>query len=294
MKKSIMKNALLLFLLVFSLSLRAQYQVNMPANHWVDSVFSTLSDTQKIAQLMVVRLSAIDQQTGKITFYDSAVEANIRRYHIGGVCLFQGGPKQQAAFINHFQDISETPILFSIDAENGLGMRMDSVGALPRQMMLGAVQDPQLIYSYGKTVAEQCKRMGIQVNYAPVVDVNNNPDNPVINDRSFGEDPHRVAELGILYMKGLQDNGVLATAKHFPGHGDVSVDSHYDLPVINKSRRQLDTLELYPFKKLIEAGVGSVMTGHLFVPAVDAREHRPSSLSKNNVTGLMRNELGYQ
>src|SRR5664279_6188351 len=163
MKKSIMKNALLLFLLVFSLSLRAQYQVNMPANHWVDSVFRTLSDSQKIAQLMVVRLSAIDQQTGKITFFDSLVEADIRRYGVGGICLFQGGPKQQAAFINHFQEISQTPILFSIDAENGLGMRMDSVGALPRQMMLGAVQDPQLMYSYGKTVAEQCKRMGISL-----------------------------------------------------------------------------------------------------------------------------------
>src|SRR5664279_3222307 len=289
-----MKNVFLPLFLVLSLSLHSQYNVNLPANNWVDSVFKTLTDTQKIAQLIIVRLSSIDQSTGKITFYDDQVESDIKRFNIGGICLFQGGPKKQASLINHFQQIARTPVLFSIDAENGLGMRMDSVGALPRQMMLGAVEDPQLIYAYGKTVAEQCKRMGIQVNYAPVVDVNNNPDNPVINDRSFGEDPHRVAELGILYMKGLQDNGVLATAKHFPGHGDVSVDSHLDLPVINKSRHQLDTMELFPFKKLIEAGVGSVMSGHLFVPAVDAREHRPSSLSKNNVTGLMRNELGYQ
>jgi beta-N-acetylhexosaminidase len=288
-----MKNAPLLFLLVFSLSLRAQYQVNMPANHWVDSVFRTLNDTQKIAQLMVVRLSSIDQQTGKITFFDSAVEADIHRFNVGGICLFQGGPKQQAVFINHFQDISQTPIMFSIDAENGLGMRMDSVGGLPRQMMLGAVQDPQLIYSYGKIVAEQCKRMGIQVNYAPVVDVNNNPDNPVINDRSFGENPRRVAELGLSYMKGLQDNDVMATAKHFPGHGDVAVDSHLDLPVINKSRRQLDTMELYPFKKLIDAGVGSVMNGHLFIPAIDAREHRPSSISYNTVTDLLHKQMHF-
>ncbi len=135
--------------------------------------------------------------------------------------------------------------------------------------------------------------MGIQVNYAPVVDVNNNPDNPVINDRSFGEDPKRVADLGVLYMKGMQDNGVLATAKHFPGHGDVSVDSHLDLPVINKSRRQLDTLELYPFRKLIDAGVGSVMSGHLFVPAIDAREHRPSSISYNTVTDLLRKQMHF-
>ncbi len=288
-----MKNALAPVLLAISLSLHAQYNVNMPANHWVDSVFSELTDSQKIAQLMVVRLSSIDQSTGKITFYDSQVVADIKRFNIGGICLFQGGPKQQAAFINQFQKIAKTPILFSIDAENGLGMRMDSVGALPRQMMLGAVQDPHLIYTYGKTVAEQCKRMGIQVNYAPVADVNNNPDNPVINDRSFGEDPHRVADLGIQYMKGLQDNGVLATAKHFPGHGDVSVDSHLDLPVINKNRQQLDALELYPFKKLIEAGIGSVMIGHLFVPVLDSRDHRPTSISYNTVTNLLHNQMHF-
>jgi len=288
-----MKNVFLPLFLVLSLSLHSQYNVNLPANNWVDSVFKTLTDTQKIAQLIVVRLSSIDQSTGKITFYDNQVEVDINRFNIGGICLFQGGPKKQAALINHFQQIARTPVLFSIDAENGLGMRMDSVGALPRQMMLGAVEDPQLIYAYGKTVAEQCKRMGIQVNYAPVVDVNNNPDNPVINDRSFGENPKRVAELGIQYMKGLQDNGVLATAKHFPGHGDVSVDSHYDLPVINKSRKQLDTLELYPFKKLIEAGIGSVMIGHLFVPAIDSRENRATSISVNTVTGLLRKQMHF-
>ena len=288
-----MKNVIGLILLCFSLSLRAQYNVNLPANHWVDSVYNTLTDSQKLAQLMIVRLSSINASTGKITFYDSQVVADINRFNIGGICLFQGGPRQQAAFINHFQSISITPILFSIDAENGLGMRMDSVSALPRQMMLGAVQDPQLIYSFGQTVAQQCKRMGIQVNYAPVVDVNNNPDNPVINDRSFGEDPQRVATLGIQYMKGLQDNGVLATAKHFPGHGDVAVDSHLDLPVINKSREQLDKLELYPFKKLFEAGIGSVMIGHLFIPSIDNREHRASSISVNTVTDLLRKQMHF-
>ena len=289
-----MKNALLLILLVLSLSVHAQYKVNLPPNRWVDSVFKTLTDSQKIAQLMIVRLSAIDPSTGKTKFYDQQVESDIHRFNIGGICLFQGGPKQQAVFINHFQEIAQTPILISIDAENGLGMRMlDSVAPLPRQMMMGAVQDPQIIYQYGQTVAEQCKRMGIQVNYAPVVDVNNNPDNPVINDRSFGEDPHRVADLGIQYMKGLQDNGVLATAKHFPGHGDVSVDSHLDLPVIHKSRQQMDELELYPFKKIIDAGVGAVMTGHLYVPAIDSREHRASSLSNNTVTGLLRKQMKF-
>ena len=289
-----MKNCLLAIAIAFSVSTHAQYNINFPPNHWVDSVFKTLTDSQKIAQLMVVRLSSIDGSTGKITFYDQQVEADIRRFNIGGICLFQGGPKKEAAFINYFQQIAQTPILFSIDAETGLGMRMDSVGALPRQMMLGAVQDPQMIYQYGQTVAEQCKRMGIQVNYAPVVDVNNNPDNPVINDRSFGENPRRVADLGIQYMKGLQEHGVLATAKHFPGHGDVSVDSHLDLPVINKSRKQLDTLELYPFKKLIDAGIGSVMIGHLYVPSIDSREHRATSISGNAVTSLLRKQLSFK
>lgn len=288
-----MKIAFPLIFLVFSLTLQAQYNRNLPPNHWVDSVFKTLTDTQKIAQLMILRLSAINSGTGEIKFYDQQVDSDIRRFDVGGICLFQGGPKQQASFINHFQQIAQTPILFSIDAETGLGMRMDSVGILPRQMMLGAVQDPQVIYQYGQIVAEQCKRMGIQVNFAPVVDVNNNPDNPVINDRSFGEDPERVATLGIQYMKGLQDNGVLATAKHFPGHGDVAVDSHLDLPVIKKTRAQLDALELYPFRKLFEAGVGSVMTGHLYVPVLDARENRATSLSANTVTNLLRKEMKF-
>ena len=288
-----MKNFLCFFLLFLSLTLHAQHHSNLPAGQWVDSVFKTLSDSQKVAQLMTIRLSSIDA-TGQIKFYDQQVEADINRFNVGGICLFQGGPKTQAAFINHFQNIAKTPILFSIDAENGLGMRMDSVGALPRQMMLGAVQDPQLIYQYGQLVGEQCKRMGIQINYAPVVDVNNNPDNPVINDRSFGEDPHRVAELGIQYMKGLQSVGIMAVAKHFPGHGDVSVDSHYDLPVINKSRRELDTLELYPFKKLIDAGVQGVMIGHLFVPAIDKKPNTPTSISYNAVTKLLRKQLKFK
>jgi beta-N-acetylhexosaminidase len=287
-----MRNFLFFFLLSLSLSLNAQYNSHLTAGQWVDSVYKTLNDSEKIAQLMTVRLSSIDP-SGKITFYDNQVAKDISRFNVGGICLFQGGPKTQAAFINYFQHIAKTPILFSIDAENGLGMRMDSVGELPHQMMLGAVHDPQLVFLYGQLVGQQCKRMGIQIDYAPVVDVNNNPDNPVINDRSFGEDPHRVAELGIQYMKGLQSVGVMAVAKHFPGHGDVSVDSHYDLPVVSKSRRALDTLELFPFKKLIEAGVGGVMIGHLFVPAIDNKPNTPTSISYNAVTKLLRKQLKF-
>ena len=197
--------------------------------------------------------------------------------------------------INSLQQMAKTPLLVSIDAEWGVGMRIiDSVSPLPKQMMLGAVKDEKLIYQYGQVVARQCKRMGIQVNYAPVVDVNNNPDNPVINDRSFGEDKYKVARLAIQYMKGMQDFGVMACAKHFPGHGDVSVDSHYDLPVINKTKVQLDSLELYPFREVFREGIASAMIAHLYIPSIDDRQNRATSLSKNNVTGLLRNELNFQ
>jgi len=268
--------------------------VDKKAQAWADSVFSTLTEEQRIAQLMVVRLSAYDFKTKTPIYYDSLVAAQVTKYNIGGACLFQGNPVKLAGIINNLQSIAKTPIMFCIDAEWGLGMRLiDSVQALPKQMMLGAVQDKTIVYAYGKLVAEQCKRLGLTVNYAPVVDVNNNPNNPVINDRSFGEDKYKVAAYGIEYMKGLQDAGVMACAKHFPGHGDVAVDSHFDLPVINKSITQLDSLELYPFRQLFKAGVGSVMVAHLSIPAIDSSKNRPTSISKKNVTGLMRTELGY-
>ncbi|MFT3949254.1 MAG: glycoside hydrolase family 3 N-terminal domain-containing protein [Agriterribacter sp.] len=283
-----------IFLTLFALqsfSIFAQRSSSLPEQAWVDSIFATLSENEKIAQLMVVRVSSISN--GKVTFYGDEVKNAINTYNIGGICLFQGGPGRQANYLNEFQAIAKTPLLVCIDAENGLGMRMDSVQSLPRQMMMGAVQDAQLIYQYGKWVGQQCKRMGIQVNYAPVVDINNNPANPVINDRSFGENKYKVAEYGIAYMKGMQDVGVMACAKHFPGHGDVAVDSHYDLPVINKTIEQLDSLELYPFREMFKAGVGSVMIAHLFIPAIDNTANRATSISYNNVTKLMREQMRY-
>jgi beta-N-acetylhexosaminidase len=272
----------------------SQVYTKINADRWVDSVMKTLSPDEKIAQLMVVRVSSIDGATRKVTFYDKEVEEAIKKYNVGGLCLFQGGPLQQATRINRFQQMAKTPLLITIDAENGVGMRFDSVKGLPRQMMLGAVQDPSILYQYGKIVGEQCKRIGIQVNYAPVVDVNNNPNNPVINDRSFGEDKYKVALYGLQYMRGMQEAGVMACAKHFPGHGDVDVDSHHDLPVINKSREQLDSLELYPFRQLIQAGIGSVMVAHLYIPSIDNTANRATSISKNNVTGLLRDELRFE
>ncbi len=265
------------------------------AKAWVDSVFKTLGPDEQIAQLMVVRLSSIDTRTKVITSFEDQVAGLVKQYNVGGICVFQGSPVKQALTINSLQAMAKTPLLMCIDAEWGLGMRLtDSILPLPKQMMLGAVSDSNIAWQYGKIVAEQCKRFGIQVNFAPVVDINNNPDNPVINDRSFGEDKYKVALFGIQYMKGMQDNGVLACAKHFPGHGDVSVDSHLDLPVINKSRAQLDSLELYPFREIFKAGIGSVMIAHLYIPSIDSAVNRATSLSKNNVTRLMRDELGYQ
>lgn len=271
----------------------SQRTTSLAAEQWADSVMKTLTDDEKIAQLMVVRLSAIGPDR-KTVFYDKEVLEAIQKYNIGGICLFQGGPVRQANIVNNLQAAAKVPLLVCIDAENGVGMRMDSVTGLPRQMMMGAVQDAGIIYEYGKWVAEQCKLTGVQVNYAPVVDVNNNPANPVINDRSFGEDKYRVAALGIQYMKGMQDAGVMACAKHFPGHGDVAVDSHYDLPVINKSRQQLDSLELYPFAEMIRAGVGSVMIAHLSIPSLDKTANRASSLSPEIVTRLLRDEMGFR
>jgi beta-N-acetylhexosaminidase len=268
---------------------------NSSASNWADSVYKTLSPEERIAQLMVVRLSAIDAKTKVVSFYDKQVSDLIKQYNVGGVCVFQGSPVKQANIINALQAKAKTPLLMCIDAEWGVGMRMiDSVLPLPKQMMLGAVEDASIVYKYGKIVADQCRRVGLQVNYAPVVDVNNNPNNPVINDRSFGEDKYKVALFGIQYMKGMQDNGVMACAKHFPGHGDVAVDSHLDLPVINKSMAQLDSLELYPFREIFKAGIGSVMIAHLFIPAIDNTANRATSISKNNVTQLMRDQLGYQ
>ncbi len=260
---------------------------------WADSVFNSLTEDQRIAQLMVLRVSEKGGAKGPI-YYDEKVRQLIKDYNIGAVCLFQGPPIKQAAMINSFQAMAKTPIMVCVDGEFGLGMRFDSVVKLPYQLTMGAMNNSQLVYEVGQAMGAQCKRIGIHVNYAPVVDVNNNPNNPVINFRSFGEDKFKVGSYGVAIMKGMQDANVMACAKHFPGHGDVAVDSHLDLPVINKTRGQLDSLELYPFREIFKAGVGSVMIAHLFIPAIDNRPNRATSISFSNVTTLMRKELGYQ
>jgi beta-N-acetylhexosaminidase len=286
MKKRLLPFVSLLFLSFFSF---AQYSSSLSKKAWVDSVFHSLSKEEKIAQLMVIRA-----HSNLGPDHIKSVVDQIQKYNVGALCFFQGGPVRQANLTNLYQSIAKTPLMVTIDGEWGLGMRLDSVNKYPYQLTLGALNDTALVYQMGLAVGAQMKRIGVQVNYAPVVDVNNNPNNPVIGYRSFGEDKYKVAALGVAYMRGMQHAGIMACAKHFPGHGDTEVDSHLDLPVISKSMPQLDSLELYPFKQLFKAGVGSVMIAHLSIPAIDNTVNLPTSLSKNNVTDLLRHEMDYK
>jgi beta-N-acetylhexosaminidase len=282
--------ATILFLsLITPLVSSAQYKSKLTAQQWTDSVFNSLSDDEKIAQLMVVRA-----HSNLGADHVAKVVSDIRKYNVGALCFFQGGPIRQANLTNYYQSIAKTPIMVTIDGEWGLGMRLDSVTKFPFQLTLGALSDENLVYRMGIAVGEQCKRIGVHVNYAPVVDINNNPNNPVIGYRSFGEDKEKVSLFGVAYMKGMQDAGIMACAKHFPGHGDVDVDSHYDLPIINKTRKQLDSMELVPFRAVFDAGIGSVMIAHLSIPSLDNTANRATSISKKSVTDLLRTDMRYE
>ncbi|WP_338876053.1 glycoside hydrolase family 3 N-terminal domain-containing protein [Spirosoma sp. SC4-14] len=259
-------------------------------NRWADSVYACLTPDERIAQLIMVA----GYSNRKPAYEDSLVNL-VHSYKLGGVVMFQGGPMRQAKLTNRLQALSAVPLLIAMDAEWGLAMRLDSTVRYPYQMTLGAIQgNDSLIYNMGASLARQAHRLGVHVNFAPSVDVNNNPNNPVINFRSFGEDKYAVTRKALAYMRGMQDNGLLTSLKHFPGHGDTGTDSHYDLPLINKSRSQLDSLELYPFRQLIKSGAAGVMIAHLSIPALDTTRNRPSTLSPAIVTNLLKNELGFQ
>lgn len=257
--------------------------------HWVDSVYNSLSQRERIGQLFMVAA-----YSNKNEAHISSVEKLIKEYKIGGLIFFQGGPGRQINILNRLQKVSDVPLLIGFDGEWGLGMRLDSTYSYPRQMTLGAIQNDKLIYKMGEQIAEQCKRVGIHVNFAPVVDINVNPKNPVIGMRSFGENKEKVAIKGSLYMKGMQDNQVIACAKHFPGHGDTDKDSHKALPIINHTKVRIEEVELYPFKKLIEDSLGSVMVAHLSVPSLDKRPNRATTLSYKVVTGMLKEDLGFK
>ena len=256
---------------------------------WVDSVFKSLTPDERLGQLFMIPC-----YSNRDMVHVREVREAIQRYKIGGLIFMQGGPVRQAKLTNYFQNLSKTPLMISIDGEWGLAMRLDSTPQFPRQMTLGAIQNDSLIYWMGKEIANECKRIGINVNFAPVADVNNNPNNPVIGMRSFGEDKFNVARKASMYMSGMQDYGVLANGKHFPGHGDTDKDSHKTLPSILHGTGRLDSLELYPFRYLFERGLSSVMVAHLFIPAYDSTKNQASTLSKKVVTDLLKNRLGFQ
>ena len=259
-------------------------------NHpWVDSVMKTLTIDQQIAQCIWIAGYSNSDISHEVEVTDI-----IKKYGVGGIVFFQGTASKQAELTNYYQKISKVPLIIALDAEWGVGMRLENVSKFPYQMTMGAIRNDSLIYQFGKVVASQFKRMGIQVNFAPVLDINVNAQNPVINYRSFGENRERVTEKGMMYMHGLQDNGILATGKHFPGHGDTNVDSHLDLPLITHNRSRLDSVELYPFRKLIAYGIGSIMVAHLNLPSLDTTTGLPSTLSHVIITGLLKNDMGFK
>jgi len=258
-------------------------------NHWVDSVFKKLSRKNRVAQLFFVRA-----HTNLGQAYEDSVAGVIKDQQVGGLVFFQGGPVRQAALINRYQKIAKVPLLIAQDGEWGVGMRLDSTISYPYQMTLGAIQDDKLIYKMGQQVAYDFKRLGMQINFGPDMDINNNPNNPVINYRSFGDNKYNVAAKGIAYFTGMQNSGLLTTAKHFPGHGDTNVDSHLDLPLLPFKRQRLDSLEEYPFREAINAGISGIMIAHMDIPALDSTKNLPSTLSRPIVTGILKDSLRFK
>jgi len=260
------------------------------AHIWANDKVAEMTIDQMIGQLFMIRA-----HSDKGPEHIKDVKRQIEKYEVGGLCFFQGTPTKQAELTNQYQAMSSIPLFISIDGEWGLGMRFkDNAISFPRQLTLGAIKNNDIIYEMGQEIAAHCKRIGIHINFAPVVDVNNNPDNPVIHNRSFGEDIFNVSAKSYVYMKGMQDAGLIACAKHFPGHGDTAVDSHYDLPLLLHSRKRIDSLELMPFKTIIETGVKSIMSAHLQIPSLDDRPNRPASLSKYILTDILKGELKFE
>lgn len=259
-----------------------------PQKKWVDSIYATMTFHEKLGQLFMV-----SAYSNKDSLHVKSIEKLIQENKVGGLIFFQGGPGRQAVLTNRFQSKSKIPLLIGIDAEWGLGMRLDSTYRYPWNMTLGAIQDKKLLEKVGSQMGEENKRLGVHFNFAPVVDINTNPKNPIIGFRSFGENKENVAESALAIMKGYQSLGLLATGKHFPGHGDTEIDSHHALPTITFTKERLTDVELYPYKRLFSEGLSSVMVAHLNVPSLEPRENIPSSVSRNIITDLLKNEMGF-
>jgi beta-glucosidase-like glycosyl hydrolase/CubicO group peptidase (beta-lactamase class C family) len=290
------KKLLLLVLCLNLGSLQAQKKFDplktkdsIAQNKWVDSIFNGMTVDEKIGQLFMVAA-----YSNKNAAHEKEILSLIEKYHLGALIFFQDLPVKQVELTNTYQSKSKVPLLIGIDAEWGLNMRLKDTYRFPWNMTLGAVRDDNLIERFGKQVGKHAKRMGIHMNFAPVVDVNTNPENPIIGNRSFGENHINVANKSVAFTKGLQSERILASAKHFPGHGDTSTDSHHTLPSVDFSLERLDSIELYPYRKNIQEGIGSIMVAHLSIPSLEPNIALPSSLSHNVVTGLLRNKMGYE
>lgn len=287
---------LLIFTLFISSQLSAQYQPKnishsdqKKAQQWVDKTYNSLSQDEKLGQLFIVAL-----YTNKDENHINQVRNIVLNDKIGGLILMQDDAAREINLVNEFQQKSKVPLMIGMDAEWGLYQRIATAHKFPWAMTLGAIQDKNLIYQMAAKIAEDCKRMGINWDFAPVVDVNTNPNNPIIGNRSFGSEVPNVIQSALSYSKGLQDNNILAAIKHFPGHGDTSTDSHLDLPLVSHNLERLNSVELAPFKALMDKGIGGVMVAHLYVPSLESGKGIPASVSKNIITGLLKEKLGYK
>ncbi len=270
----------------------AQFPLNPPQQAWVDQTLVRMTLDEKIGQVMFAVAPGIFTNIQSDDF--QKIKDNVQTYHVGGYHIEGGDPATAYLIISRMQELAKVPLLVTADLEGGAGFQFPGATRFPRAMAIGATGNPQYAYDAASLTAREARAMGISVNFYPVVDVNNNPQNPIINIRSFGESPERVGEFGVAYIKGTQEAGVVATAKHFPGHGDTSVDSHLELPVINFDRARLNVIELAPYGPAFQAGVGAVMTAHIFLPQLEKTAGVPASLSQAVTTDLLRKELGFQ
>ena len=284
---------ILLFFLVFSFYSYSQNPLvsddAVKQEVWVDSIYNTLSIDQKIGQLFTIWV-ATKQGHDKMKEVSSIIEKN----HLGGLIFSLGNIKDQAKYTNIFQSISKVPLLIGMDAEWGIGMRLDDAFSFPYNMTLGALNDDSLIYNVGKRIGVHAKRIGVHINFAPVTDINTNPNNPIIGSRSFGEDKINVTKKSLSYLKGMQSVGIMGSAKHFPGHGDTSTDSHKTLPIINFSAKRINDVELFPYKELIKNNLSTVMVAHMEVPSLEKEPKMPSTLSKNIISKLLKKKLKFE
>ena len=288
------KELLIMFFIGFAFNVSAQSVDPLRAQDaeaqtiWVDSIMKNMTLDEKIGQLFMVQA-----YSNKDEKHADFITEMVKEYHVGNLIFMQGTPEKQAELNNRYQEAAKVPLMIGFDGEWGLDMRLKNTYRFPWNMTLGAIRNDSLIKEFGVHLGKHCKRLGIHINFAPVVDINTNPENPIIGNRSFGENKVNVTQKAIAFTQGMQSEGVLANAKHFPGHGDTASDSHHTLPVLNFDMARLDSVELYPYKKVFDAGIASVMTAHLSIPSLESDKRLPTSLSKNVVTNLLQQKLGF-